>query len=278
MWYYTDKSGAKFGPVADAALKRLYESGKIDGSSLVSRGLGSAWAPLGETPEFAKIKGRRIYKRLTAYTRKTRVFRALLLAFALANLAYIFAGWKRLGIIESILNSGGEPGEFMRLYAAEYVKVIKFYSLLVFAMMLFLFRAMFNWMNFSLYNAKLLDKNFRLNPLFYSLSFFIPVANFFLPYYAVWSVFRVSKQCVNRRMNIFDANYILLFWFFNVFAIVVNAVYFVLYYGKVEVDAVESFIWFNGFRAATVAAVCFLWFIIATKIYNIQKRALGRFE
>lgn len=276
MWYY-QKDGHKVGPFADSALRRYYELGRINDDTLIWFNGLSVWTPLNKTERFSGFF-RRVYKRLDSYTHRTRIFRGLLLAFAALNIISIFFDYKHILYYEKILNAGGVPTDFLKLYALEFAKISKMYIIFLLIVLVFLLKEMIQWFHFSMYNVKLFDKGFNHSPIFYSISYLIPVVNIVAPYYAIWNIFRVSKLCLRKRMNIFDANYIVLFWFFNLFTIVSNIILFVLRTGSYDMEVELGFIVFDLLCCILVAFTCFLWFLIVSKIYNIQARVLMNFE
>ena len=187
MWYYLNKENNKRGPVADAALNELYAKHLINSETKVwQRGMDS-WTSLKNT-QIYRLFGRKSYSRLKMLSSATKLFRGLLLAFAILIFATVVLDLKRLQYFQTLLFDDETTDAYLKCVGIEYQKISLVATVLLFALFALLAKAAYGWIFTIVSNLRALDKSCRLSPSFSGWSLFIPSVNLVNTFVVVFRV------------------------------------------------------------------------------------------
>ncbi|MBR6389655.1 MAG: DUF4339 domain-containing protein [Opitutales bacterium] len=271
MWYYLDKEKNKRGPIADAALGELYAKRAITLDTKVwQRGMKN-WTTLGKTGVY-KLFGRKSYAHLTMLSKSTRVFRGLLSAFTILILATLVMDFKRLRYFETLLSDNETTSDFLKCVGVEYHKITLITSLILFALLLLIAKAAYDWIYTVVSNLRSLDKSCRLSPSFSGWSLFIPIVNLVNPFVVMFYVYKASKNANGKAFSILDFNFLVLWWFFTLFELLILFFQKFWFSGLVNMDAAKSILIFGIYHTIILTIACCMWIILISRIFLLQRK------
>ncbi len=271
MWYY--KSGLiKKGPISDSALAGLYGARTVRSDSLVSQtGNGNDWQEFSKTAFYKKIRGNNTYY-LDRLTLRTKVFRAILCAYAIIIFSTCIIDYKRLEYLNQILSRVDINLTQQRIMAAQFSA----YSNLSRAMMLLMFfllsYVLMKWIKNIATNTRLFDKAFISSPAFAGWSVYIPILNLIHPAHIISMSYKLSKNAGESSYNVYDFTLVFLWYVFNYFSLIVFVLNNAFFKVSQSLDNAKAIIMFGIFETSVITFTCVLWIILVTRIYRIQRR------
>ena len=275
MWYYA-KEDRKVGPVAEVALRALYSSGDITRETLVwSRGM-EQWKPLRDTALLSKFT-KKVSHDLWDFKLKTKFFRALLTAYALLTLSFVFLNYKRMNYFDAVVFSDDSSSKILECVGIEYHKISAFTSIVLFVVFLILLKTAFNWIYLAARNTSLWRKDFIVSPTYVAWSIFIPVINFVQPFKFLKYIYKHAKIASGRRYTIYDSTYILLWWFFSLFSLFVFILNSFLFPAEVTPEIVSGILIFRMYYCAVLVFTLLFWISLVSRIFRYQIKALSKF-
>ncbi len=272
MWYYVDNR-KKIGPLADAAILKLYSDGKISDATLVWSPLQKAWKPLSDSDLIKNIRynssSEEMLKNISFFS---SVFRAVLISFCIFCMAKIYF---TLGNIEIY---SGYVKDDLGMSAVEYFLTVKenklinyLLNMMLNTMLLATMYAAYKWTYCAAENAKSASKIFPYSPFASAISYFLPFINFIFPVKVIQNIFKASRRALREGDNISDIILTSTWWFIWVLTI---SLYIVRLGSNsvLTIDKIEAVFCFSIYTDAMLIATAMLFIAIVSTVERMQKK------
>lgn len=276
MWYYV-KDNRKVGPVADVTLKSLYSSGALSRRTRVWTAGMKDWQEFESTNFFTKITQKVSYEFLD-FELRTKLFRAVLFAYAILTLSFIYLNIKRLNYFDAFVSSTSNSSEVMKCIGIEYHKISSFTGLILFIIFLLLLKVAFDWIFRAVRNTSSWRKDFIISPTYAAWSIFIPVINLVQPFKILKMVYKYSKVAAGKKYTLYDSTYILLWWFFSLFALLIFILNNFLFTSAVTMDVISGILFFRIYYCVVLAIALFFWISFVSRVFKYQKKAFLKYK
>ena len=265
MWYYA-KSKNKIGPISDAAMERLYLLGEIDGNTLVWR--RKKWGPFSET---------NFYKRLTSapddefkknLAKKTGIFRTFLVSTAIYMMFCAYIMKNRLDQCVDI--SLGKLSQMdIKVSASEFNMTLVLSQIILLVLVIFLGKAMFNWIKFSTEFTLFSSRSYKMSPYFSAWAPFIPFFNLIYP--CSWMVQTCSAilETIESEWSPWDIALVALWWFFTIFSFTLLAIDIFFLPSLFKTNIFNLVLYFGIYSYLVTAFACLVWVAMITRMYHL---------